>query len=40
MNPNSAPRVEEIISGAVSESASIGIIGGADEPTAVYVTGG
>ncbi|MBE6996197.1 MAG: hypothetical protein E7429_05685 [Ruminococcaceae bacterium] len=39
-DPNSAPRVEEIISGAVSESSSIGIIGGADGPTAVYVTGG
>jgi len=38
-NPNSAPTVEDIIAGAVSES-SVGIIGGADGPTAVYVTGG
>ncbi|MBE6961886.1 MAG: hypothetical protein E7445_05455 [Ruminococcaceae bacterium] len=39
-NPNSAPTVEEIISGAISEKESIGIIGGADGPTAVFVTGG
>ena len=38
-NPNSAPTVSEIISGAVTDS-SVGIIGGADGPTAIYVTGG
>jgi len=37
MNPNSAPTVEEIISGAISEKESIGIIGGADGPTAIIV---
>ena len=40
MNPNSAPTVEEIISGAVSESSAVGIIGGADGPTSIFVTGG
>ena len=39
-DPNSAPTVGEIISGAITESESIGIIGGADGPTAIYVTGG
>ena len=39
-NPNSAPTVEEIISGAISERESIGIIGGADGPTSIFVTGG
>ena len=38
-DPNSAPTVNEIISGAVTDS-SVGIIGGADGPTAIYVTGG
>ena len=38
--PYSAPTVEEIISGAISEKESIGIIGGADGPTAIFVTGG
>jgi len=39
-DPNSAPTVDAIISGAITESESIGIIGGADGPTAVFVTGG
>ena len=39
-DPNSAPTVEEIISGAISEKESIGIIGGADGPTSIFVTGG
>ena len=37
-NPNSFPTTEQIISGSVSSS--VGIIGGADGPTAIYVTGG
>ena len=39
-DPNSAPTVEEIISGAISEKESVGIIGGADGPTSIFVTGG
>ena len=35
--PYSAPSVEEIISGALTEKESIGIIGGADGPTAIIV---
>ena len=35
--PYSAPTVEEIISGAISEKESVGIIGGADGPTAIIV---
>ena len=36
-DPNSAPTLEEIISGTVSGS-SVGVIGGADGPTAIIVT--